>query len=324
MAEKTFWRRPEGVTGGIVLAGIVLAGGVALSQMLPVLVQLAENTLYLSVMMASLAAIIYVALDPKARNLVWYGYKSVMRWITGLFVRIDPISVLKSYIEDLQDNLRNLSKQIGALRGQMRQLKGIMDGNTAEIRRNMTLAEQARQKNDDKNLTLATRKAGRLQDANTKYEALFQKMDVLYRVLTRMYENSEIVLDDTRDQVKVKEQEFLAIQSSHSAIRSAKNVLSGDPDRKALFNQALETLADEVGARVGEMDRFMDTSKNLLASIDLQNGVFEEEGLKLLENWDKSSPLLAEKPPAAEKNLDLNQPPKQAVREENHYDRLFD
>lgn len=325
MSSKSFWQRPEGKTGGIFFAALLVGGGLLLSRFLPFLIQQAENTLYLTSYLAALAALVYVLLDPRARNLVWYGYKSLMRWITGIFVRIDPISILKSYIEDLEKSLRNLSKQIGALRGQMRQLKGLMEGNTAEIQRNMSVAEQAKNQNDDKNLTLSARKAGRLQEANAKYEVLLKRMEVLYRVLTRMYENAEIMLDDTKDQVKIKEQEYQAIHASHSAIRSAMSIVSGDPDKRALFDQALESMAEEVGNKVGEMERFMDTSKNLLASIDLQNGVFEEEGLQLLEQWEKKSPLLVEKPAAAaEKPLDLNKAPKQMLREENEYDRLLD
>jgi phage shock protein A len=262
-------------------------------------------------------------------------YKSVMRWITGIFVQIDPISILKSYIDDLEDSLRKLSKQIGALRGQMRQLKGIMNSNAAEIERNMSQASQAQKQNDDKNITLATRKAGRLQEANAKYEVLFNKMDVLYRILTKMYESSEIVLEDTKDQVKVKEQEYKAIHASHSAIRSAMSILSGDPDKRAQFDEALEVMANDVSMKVGEMERFMDTSRNLMASIDLQNGVFEEEGMRLLEKWEKESPLLAHPDQVKKKThaptansepaLDLNTPPPQIIKEHrNEYDDLFD
>lgn len=329
MNQKKFWQKPEGVTGIIFLIGMLVGGGLLLDRILPFLITQAENTIALAGMLAALAAVIYVVLDPKARNLVWYMYKSVMRWITGIFVKIDPISILKSYIDDLESNLRNLSKQIGSLRGQMRQLKAIMDGNLAEIEKNMGLAEQAKKKSDEKNLTLATRKAGRLQEANAKYDTLYHRMDVLYRILTKMYENSEFLLEDTKDQIKVKEQEYEAIKSSHSAIKSAMNILSGDPDKKELFEMAMESLADEVGQKVGEMERFMDTSRNLMSTIDLQNGVFEEEGLQLLEKWEQNSPLLAvqhktKKAPAAEKALDLNTPPKELARDDNDYTRLFE
>ncbi len=327
MQTKSFWQRPEGVTGGLFLAALLLGGGLLLLNALPALIALASNTLYLAGMLAALAAVIYVVLDPKMRNLVWYMYQSVMRWITGMFVRIDPISILKGYMEDLEETLKKMSRQIGALRGQMRQLKGTMDANDKEIQKSLGVAEQAKKKNDDKNMALAARKAGRLQDANAKYEVLYKRMEVLYRILTRMYENSEIVLEDTRDQVTVKEQEYRAIHASHSAIRSAMSIISGDPDRRALFDQALEALADDVSSKVGEMERFMDTSRNLMASIDLQNGVFEDEGLQLLERWEKESPLLAQaakdKKPA-EKPLDLNTPPKEILKDENDYSKLFE
>lgn len=324
MQSKSFWQRPEGITGSIFLLALLLGGGTLLVNALPRLVELAENTLYLSGMLAALAVVIYVILDPKTRALVWYMYQSFMRWITGLFIQLNPIAILKTYIEDLEDNLRNLSKQIGALRGQMRQLKGTMDGNSAEIKKNMAIAEQAKKKNDEKNIALAARKAGRLQEVNEKYDVLYRRMEVLHRILTKMYENSEIVLEDTKDQVTIKEQEYRAIRASHSAIRSAMSIISGDPDQRAMFDQALEALTNDVSAKVGEMERFMDTSKNLMASIDLQNGVFEEEGLRMLERMEHESPLLANTPPISRDALNLNEPRKEALKDENDYTRLFD
>ncbi len=326
MAQKSFWQKPEGITGALFLVAIAVGIGAVWNQILPTILSLAENTLALAGMLAALAAVIYVALDSKFRNLIGYMYKSVMRWITGLFVKIDPISILKSYLDDLKSSLKSLGKQIGQLRGQMRQLKGIMDGNALEIQKNMVLAEQAQKKNDEKTLMLSTRKAGRLQEANAKYEVLYKRMDVLDRILRKMYENSEVVLEDTHDQITVKEQEYQAIKSGHSAIKSAMSILSGDPDKKELFERAMEELADDVGSKVGEMERFMDTSRNLMASIDLQNGVFEEDGLKLLEKWEKEGPILSAdiKSKPGSETLDLNAPQKEAVRRDNDYTQLFE
>ena len=56
MKSKSFWQRPEGITGGLLLAGLVVGGGILLSNILPVLVSLAQNTLYLSGMLAALDA----------------------------------------------------------------------------------------------------------------------------------------------------------------------------------------------------------------------------------------------------------------------------
>ncbi len=329
MEQKSFWQRPEGITGALLLTGIVAGGLWWLNSMLPTIIALASNTLYLSAMLAALAGVVYMVLDPKMRNLVWYLYTSFTRWITGLFVQINPIGILKSYISDLEKNLKNLSKQIGALRGQMRQLKGTMDTNNADIQKNLTLANKSKQTGDDKNTALSARKAGRLQEANAKYEVLYNKMEVMYRILTRMYENSEIMLDDTRDQVNIKEQEYKAIKASHSAIQSAQSILKGSPDQRAMFDLALEALATDVSTKVGEMERFMDTSRNLMDTIDLQNGVFEEDGLRLLEQWERESPLLASnevplKGKSKTESLDISKPPKEPLKDNNDYHQLFD
>ena len=97
-----------------------------------------------------------------------------------------------------------------------------------------------------------------------------------------MYSNSEILLEDTKDQVKLKEEERKAIRASHSAMKSAMSIISGNADKRAMFDQALEVIADDVAMKVGEMERFMEMSSSFMDSVDLQNGVFEDQGMHCL------------------------------------------
>lgn len=284
---KSFWQRPEGITGALFLGGLLIGGGWLLAKFLPALINLAENGLYLGVLVMALAALVYVVIDPKTRNLVWYMYKSIMRWVTGVFVQIDPIGILKSYVEDLKENLAKMNKQIALLRGQMHKLNEIIRNNQRDIQNNLSLASKAKETDKHALVVLKSRKAGRLKESNMKLEDLYRKMEILYRVLTKMYENSEILLEDIQDQVKVKEQERRAIHASHSAMKSAMNIISGNSDQRYMFDMALEAIADDVSQKVGEMERFMEMSSNFMASVDLQNGVFEEEGLAMLEKWEK-------------------------------------
>jgi len=293
MAEfkpKSFWQRPEGVTGAIFLGALILGGGYLLT-LLPIAAIL-SNTLFLAGSLMALAAVIYVALDSKARGLIGYMYKSVMRSITGLFVQIDPIGILKSYVDDLKKNLRNMNKQIGKLRGQMHKLRELIHNNKKQIQTNITLASRAKESNKQAEMILKTRKAARLKESNGKLETLYKKMEVLYRVLTKMYENSEILLEDVKDQVMLKEQERKAIHASHSAMKSAMSVIKGDKDKRVMFDMALEKVADDVSQKVGEMERFMDMSSTFMESVDLQNGVFEDEGMKMLEKWEREGASL--------------------------------
>ncbi len=328
--QKSFWQRPEGVNGALYMAAVLGGAGYLLFTNMAAILAFLGQTVGVVVTLLVLAAIVYMVLDPKMRNLVWYMYKSVMRSITGVFVNIDPIGILKSYVDSLEDNLRKMSKQIGAIRGQMRKLATIMEQNKKEMNNNMQLASVAKRKGNDKQMMLASRKAARLKDTNAKYQALHNKMEVMYRILTKMYSNSEILLEDTRDQVKMKEQERKAIRASHSAMKSAMSVISGDPDKRAMFEQALEAVADDVANKVGEMERFMEMSANFMDSVDLQNGVFEEEGLQMLEKWEKESTLMLLSGSSTGETLDLNSPiARPELRENkgsgsNTYDNLFD
>ncbi len=332
---KSYWQKPEGVTGLLFMAGLALGGGYLLYKTLPILISLASNLLYLSAMAIALAALIYMVLDPRMRNLFFYSYKNIMRWITGIFVQIDPIGILKSYIDSLEDNLSKMSKQIGKLRGQMHKLREIIFNNKREIESNLNMASQAKDTNKQSIMILKSRKAGRLQDSNMKLEDLYKKMEILYRVLAKMYENSEILKEDIKDQVEVKTQEREALMGGHSAMKSAMSVISGDPDKKQMFDMALEAIADDVSKKVGEMERFMEVSSGFMDSVDLQNGIFEEEGLKMLEKWEKegtslllgdAKELILKDSKDDSQQLDLNAPMKHAELQgrTNQYDSLFD
>ena len=286
------------------------------------MIALASNTLYLAGLLIALAALIYMVLDPKMRQMVFYIYKSFMRWITGIFVQIDPIGILKTYVDELRGNLGKMNGQITQLKGQMVNLKTIIDTNTKQIKNDLNLASKAKENDKQALMVLKARKAGRLKESNLKLTDLYRKMEILYRVLGKMYENSEIMLEDVKDQVVVKEQERKAIRASHGAMKSAMNILAGNKDQRYMFDMALESIAEDVSQKVGEMERFMEMSSNFMDSIDLQNGVFEEEGLAMLEKWENEgvSLLLGNDKDLLVSGVDVGK----TGHSSNQYDKLFD
>ena len=333
---KSFWERPEGVTGAIFLGAIVAILAFLVVKSAAIVIGALTSGVGLIVTLAVLGAIIFTALDSKARNLVWYMYKSAMRAITGIFVKMDPIAILKGYVSDLKENLRKMNKQVSMLRGQMHKLQELILNNRKEIQSNLHLASQAKETDKQAVMILKSRKAGRLKESNIKLEDLYKKMEILYRVLRKMYENSEVILEDIQDQVEIKEQERKAMHASHSAMKSAMSIISGDSDKRAMFDMALEAIADDVANKVGEMERFMDMSESFMNSVDLQNGIFEEEGLKMLEKWEKegvSAILGSQKEKLIQEAedesnvLDINAPIKRPEKVEvrrNQYDSFFE
>ena len=329
--KKTFWQRPEGTTGIIVLIALLVGAGILVANLI------AFFTTLPGMVMAGLAffSAILVLLDPKATNLVGYMYASAMRKITSWFIQLDPIAIMNSYIKDLQGNLGKMKQQIGKLRGQMHKLQEIIHNNKKDIKSNLELASQARQEDKQAQMILKSRKAGRLKESNMRLEDLYHRMEILYKVLTKMYENSEILMEDIKDQVEIKEQERKAIHASNSAMKAARSIIAGSPDKRAMFDQAMEAMTVDISNEVGEMERFMQLSANFMDSIDLQNGIFEEEGIKMMEAWEKESIslLLGEDKSRILADLDdtyildLNRPylrPLRPEEQKNQYDSFFD
>lgn len=333
LKPKNFWSKPEGKTGMLFLGALGVGALYFLYKILPYLISIVQNTLYLGVLLAVLGVVLYMAFDPKVRTLISYMYKSIMRWITGIFVEIDPIAILKNYVDDLKNNLKKMDGQIASLKGQMMKLKNMITENNQTISDNLKMASHAKENDKKAIMILKSRKAGRLQESNLKLDGLYKKMEILYRVLTKMYENSQILIEDVEDQVVVKEQERKAIRASHSAMKSAMNIISGNTDKKMMFDMAMEHITEDVSMKIGEMERFMEVSGNFMDSVDLQNGIFEEEGLELLEKWEKEGvslilgdekDLLLHKANNSQDEIDLDAPIATKPKgQSNQYSDLF-
>lgn len=333
-ANRSFWRRPEGVTGFIFILLVLLGLGVTGYIFKELLFNPTE--LFTAVSLTVLGVLLGVLAIPKTRKLLGYIFQSTMRAITSIFIELDPMKILQKHVDELQDNIRHMKRQMGQLRGQMHKLNELIFNNQQEIQENLKEASKAKKNDSQKVMILKSRKAGRLQESNMKLTDLYNRMQVLYRVLKKMSDNSEILVEDIKDQVEIKRKERDAIHASHSAMKSARSIIKGDPDKRAMFEQAMEAMSDDVSSKIGEIEEFMQVSSSFMDSIDLQNGVFEESGLQMLEKWEKESDsfilddkttLLLEQLEEDDNSLDLNEKPKQKVTNEdrtNQYDSFFD
>ncbi len=322
---KSFWKRPEGVTGAIFIIGLVVLFAFFWTAISAFVISMLQSMLTAILLGVGIIVVLYVLIDPKFRNLVWYMYKSFMRWITGLFVQIDPIKILESYVDYLYKNLREMNTHIGKLKGQTSKLQRLIDKNKQEMSQNLKMAEQAKKKNNMELVAINTRQFGRLKESNDRYTKLLNKMELLYRVLSKIHRNSGYLIKDTENEVRMRKQEYKALKAGHSAMKSAMNIISGDPDKKQMFDMATEAIVDDVHNKIGEMERFIEISGSFIDSVDLQNGVYEQEGLELLEKMeaDGMSFLLGDTPevPGLEKEQEKEKP--KDIGNVSDYNNLF-
>jgi len=308
---KSFWEKPEGTTGMILLVAGILAGGVGLYKILPFIITLLQNTLYAGMLLVCVAGGVYVISDPRFRTLISYVYKSAMRAITGIFITIDPIGILKNYIQDLEDSLGAMDTQNQNLKGQMRRLQNCIETNEASRKKNLAMAKLAGEKGQKATFVLSSRKAGRLEQSNMTLQQLYNKMELLYRALRKMYEVTSVVLEDLKDEVDVQIRQHEMVKAGYSAFKNAMNILHGQGTQKELFDRTMEYLAEDFGQKVGEIEHFLEISETFIQSVDLENGIYEENAMQMFEDWEKKgdSILLGpnDKKMLAQFSLDPNQ-----------------
>jgi hypothetical protein len=290
---KSFWARPEGTTGMLFLA----AAGVGAYAALPFLitfmtgvVALLGQTIAAVCLSLVLGALLFLITNKKVQTLVSYIFKSAMRKVTGAFVEIDPIGIMKSYIEDLIKKREIMATSRDKLRGQITVLENQLTKTQNEYDNAMATAKVAHDKGNQGVFSVNSRQAGRLEKlAKESLGPLKLQMEVHLRALNKYYEVTGTVIDDLKNEVKAREIERKMILESHGAMKAAKAILMGGTDQKELFDQAMEFVVEDFGMKMGEIDSFIENSRGFVEGLDMQNGVYEADALKKLQVWEQKA-----------------------------------
>lgn len=286
--SKSFWQRPEGKPGIAVLTAIILGGGFLLYRALPSIIELMQNMYTAIGLGIGLFAIASILMNDKFRTTVWYLYKGLMRWFTGLAIELNPIAILESYVEDVKKKLVNMERQLQDLKGQIGVINKKLETRKEEMEHAIGLGNQARKvPGREAEVQMYAIQVTRLQKYIDKLQALSTKMGILFKVLDKMKYYSSIMIKNTEMEVEMRREERDAITKSHSVMKSAMNIINGNDDKKVIFDQAMEFVVDDIGFKVGEMDRMLEASTSFINSVDLENGIYEEQGMKILEEFDK-------------------------------------
>lgn len=294
---KSWWSRPEGTTGMLALAlgGVglflaapaILSGLKTLSAIMSTMVGIAANTLLLAIICVLIFSLLYVVTNSKFQLLAKYFFKSIMRKITGAFVEIDPIGIMKSYISSMQEKRASIGTTRDKLRGQIKVLDDKIAKNAGIYESEMAKAAVAKQKGNMGQVTVSGRQAIRMDTLNrADLVPLRSQMDAHLRAANKYYEVTGTVIEDLTNEVDAQKTRREMIAASYSVMKAAKAIMMGGTDEKELFDQALEYTVTDYGMKLGEIESFIENSKPFVDGLDMQNGVYEAEALKRLQEWE--------------------------------------
>jgi phage shock protein A len=295
---KTFWQRPEGTTGKIILLLGILGAIWGLALTLPIIEFVLANTIYTIFLALVLAGILYLLFNRQFRTLTGFMFKSLMRKLTSLFIEIDPIGILKNFIVEMEKQQENLKVQISKVAGAQQTLKDNIAQNLKISTKCYSEAQEAKRRQDASkdpieinNMTYKIQEklaeATRRTETNKELSELSEKVDRIYTILIRWSQGTQYYINDRKNQVTLLQQRRKAVNSAYSAMSSAKRILRGSADANALYDQTLEFLAEDAGQKVGEMVDFSREAENFLTDLDLENGAASHDAIEKMEQMSK-------------------------------------
>jgi DNA-binding NarL/FixJ family response regulator len=291
--KKSFWERPEGTTGMAFIAIAVVAFFIGANTILPFIIGVLQNTLYTMFLLGCIGAVGVLVANDRFRTAVTTLFQLAMRKLTGFVVEIDPIGILKNYVSTLMKKLGVMDEHIGELRDQILGLKWKIEEKIQERNTFLARAEQyQKQGNSPLDVQLNARSAARDDDMIKSLTGNLQQMEKLHRVLTEMRGKAKFLMEDTKHTVESKEEEYKVIKAAHSAMGAARAVIMGESSQKDMFDQAMQFVADDVAMRIGEMDNFMEISKEILSGVAADRGILNDKGLQMLTEWEKKDSVL--------------------------------
>lgn len=289
--KRSFWSRPEGILGLVVILAAAGVGLVYFNQILEFLIRVVSNTLHLAFLLGALALLVFLLTSRDIRTGAFFLFKTLMRKLTGLVIQLDPIAILKIYVDDLKQKRQKMQGQIDTLAGQLVKLNKKIGENNEQIKQKFAEANKASSMADRPGMKeasqLATIEGAGLQQMNEKLLPLQRNMKVVLAFMEKVNQSADYIIKETEIKVRLKEVEYKIVKESSSALRTAVSIFKGNPDKKFYFDESMEYIQDDMSQKLGEMKRAMDLSMDFINSVDVQNGILSDKGQAMLEAYNK-------------------------------------
>lgn len=278
------WDKPGGTLGMIVAAAVV-AG--VLYKALPYLVAITWNLVSIACGVGILLALYWLFTDKTIGRIVSTMYFMTMRKITGLIIEIDPIAIVEMRVLDMKKKIQQISKTMGDLKGLIRTNEQRLKQKQADYSNQLIRMETCEKNNNRAQGQVARNQAVRLDGVIKAQKERLENSKKWYEVLSKLEEMANLTVEDTENEVAVRKEEFKSIRAQHKAFKSVMSIMKGDPDDMAMFQQAMDFMASDMNAKLGEMEHVLDSTGGLLAQYSLDNDVTNSKADALLKKYEE-------------------------------------
>jgi len=284
--KRTYWQRPEGKVGMGIMAGVGVAAAWGFYKILPALIALAENTLYLAGLVGVMA-FIYCMLFvwDRPRTLFFYALQMISRWITGNFVELDPVSILMSFVKQMKQRRDVIQDRLGRIVGVKRMVQAKIDKSEKERQQALRLAAAARTQNMEDGLNAHAEIAARRSRDIEEYQSMLGQVESIEKLLHRVLRRADYHIQTAEDEANQLADKHTITGAVQSATTAAQGIF-GESDLAEVRDMAAERIRDDYEKRLGELQNLIDLT-DFDKAVDLQQMAFRQEGLAQLAEAER-------------------------------------
>jgi len=305
---KSFWKRPEGPFGMVVLAGMIIAAAFGLYAILPFLISLLTDTLHMMGLAAILIAVLWLVFNPTFRTAVSNLFQNGVRFFASWVVETDPIGILRNNLDDMKKAKFNLDQTLQRFAGSDERLQRSIAAKTDEINglgRKATKAEQmsaaAADPMEKERLSLERQtfleQAGMLMQGVKQLQALEDQTSKMLKTFQHWSQIADSKIQRTENKVNFLAEQRKMILDAKATLGVGQQLLRGNPEQLKMVDMALEYLEDDTSRTLGEIREFSRYTDKLLTDDQIESGAaadeaaskFAEFNQKLMTSGNQSS-----------------------------------
>jgi hypothetical protein len=299
---KTFWQKPEGRAGAVVLLAASAAGIYGFGLALPFLTAMLADTLHMAYLAGTLFAIFAVISNNDFRSAVKNGFQLIMRWSLGRLIELDPIGIEKNYRDDMTQEKVKLDKGVEGCAGAKEGLeRNIANNNDAIQHAKSEIFQTDRMIASERNpvklngLNLSKQRfleiIARKMATNQNLQKTLDMTNGLYERSQRMQQLAEYNIENLNAQIENDEQERNAILEAYKSLGPMQKLIRGEPEALKTFNAAREFAARDNSRMLGAMKDFSAYSEKYLTGMDIEQGAATADAEKMISNIEKTMQL---------------------------------
>lgn len=310
-SPKSFWKRPEGPFGIVVLIAILLAGGYGLYIILPYLITLLTNTLYAAGLAAALVAIGWLVFNPTFRTAIKNLFQNAVRWFASWVVETDPIGILRNNLDDMKKEKNNLDQTVQRFSGSEEKLQRSIADKNDEINtlghkaaKAEQMASAAKDQMERERLLLERQtfleKAGLLMQGVKQLQALEEQTSKMLNTFQHWSQIADSKIQRTENKVNFLAEQRKMILDAKATLGVGQQLLRGNPEQLKMVDMALDYLEEDTARTLGEIREFSRYTDKLLTDEQIESGAAADEAAARFAEFSQKLLTAGDKPPAAD------------------------